>query len=130
MLTDTELDAPTRTPSWMRLRGFQSWMLNQTSPGTGRRTRLGRSMNFPNNAISAFPPERIGQLQKAFDRSWQALSFAFADRSSQQACEVRVALAHCIVEIAQDAESDAVELSNRALARLPPYASYWTSKAQ
>lgn len=82
-------------------------------------------MSFTNDTISAFGPEEVEHLRTAFERPWQTLSFVFADRNSQEAREVREALARCIVEIAQSGEKDPRALSNRALSELRPYASQW-----
>lgn len=85
-------------------------------------------MNLEDDLTDSFGPEQIDDLRAAFERSWQALSFRFAEGNSAEAHELREELARCIMEIAQGGgASDPVSLSNRALALLPPYASYWTN---
>lgn len=83
-------------------------------------------MNLIDDLPDWFGPEQVEHLCVAFERSWQALQPKFVDRESPKAREFRDALARSIMKLAQDGETDPVELSNRALASLPSNAPYWT----
>jgi len=68
---------------------------------------------------SAFDPEEVIALVKAFDRSWEALSCAFDNPNSRDAQEVREALASCILRLAERGERNPEALTHKALASLP-----------
>jgi hypothetical protein len=71
--------------------------------------------------MAVFDPLEVSRLQTAFDRSWRALGFAFADSASSESAEVRRFLASQIISLAKEGEKDPKVLSNAALASLPPY---------
>lgn len=80
-------------------------------------------MRFNRESIKTFAPEDVAHLCAAFESSWNALSFAFSDRNSREANEMREALALSIIELAKKGETDPVALSSRALSNLTPLPS-------
>ena len=86
-------------------------------------------MSYQHESRGVFTPNEIDQMQEAFARSWRALRLTFKDPSCQQALNIREALAKLIVNFAFYGVKDPVELSERALGNLLPYASKWDQAA-
>jgi hypothetical protein len=78
----------------------------------------------------AFDSAEVRRLTKAFERSWDALKFAFDDPNLPEPRAIREALASRILELSQQSERDAAWLAGQALASLPPYAARWTRPEQ
>jgi hypothetical protein len=77
-----------------------------------------------NRDSNVFGPDDLMRLQRALDRSFKALAFAFPENPPTfEARRIREMLANHIVALAGRGERDPVTLSNSALAALPPYSS-------